>query len=91
MPNTIKNDNEVIIRKRRVLSDGGEEITEESVGRIYCEATRELKDCTIQVFFNKSIVNLEEKEQIKEIFKSQFSDFLDDSMAFGWDILDIRI
>lgn len=90
MAKTIKNDDIITIKRKTTNLQNLEEENEIQLGRLYFEASRDLKQCSIQVWIEGDIQTEEEKLQVKEQFKQQFIDFIEDSKAFGWDILDVR-
>lgn len=90
MAKTIKNDEQIIIKRKSINSEGVAEEREVNIGRYYFEASRELKECSIQIYLDETITDSYEKEQVKEIYAREYNNFLNDSTIFGWDILDLK-
>ena len=90
MAKTIKNDEQIIIKRKTTNSDGVTEEKEVNVGRYYFEASRELKECSIQIYLDETITDSYEKEQLKEIYAREYNNFVNDTTTFGWDILNIQ-
>ncbi|MGL5330523.1 MAG: hypothetical protein ACRDD7_14725 [Peptostreptococcaceae bacterium] len=90
MARTIKNDDCIVIKRKYIDSDGVEVVKNLEIGRFYFEASRDLQQCSMQLYFNEPILNNEEKEQVRVIFKEQYELFISDATPFGWDILNIK-
>lgn len=90
MAKTIKNDEQITIKRKMINTDGVVEEKEINIGRYYFEASRELKECSIQIYLDEPITDSYEKEQLKSIYAKEYSNFVNDTTIFGWDILDIN-
>lgn len=90
MARTIKNDDSIVIKRKYRDADGVDMVKDVEVGRFYFEASRELQQCSMQLYFNETITSVEEKDQIAEIFKEQYGAFIEDATPFGWDILNTK-
>ena len=90
MAKTIKNDEQIIIKRKMINTYGVVEEKEINIGRYYFEASRELKECSIQIYLDETITDSYEKEQLKEIYAREYNNFVNDTTNFGWDILNIQ-
>lgn len=84
MARTIKNDEIITIKRKYILENGESSEKEVNVGRYYFEASRELKQCTIQLYFDEVITDIEEQQQIKEIYTREYINFMEDIQHYGW-------
>lgn len=83
---TIKNSSSITIKRK--LASG--EVKNETVGSVYFECSRDIKDCSMQIYLDEKITDEEELSQIGKIYKELFLEFIEDAKLFGWDMLDIR-
>ena len=78
--------NETIV----VLGHGIEEVKEIRVARYYFEGSLDLKQCSLQVFFEENDITAEDKVQIQNIYKEQYLAFCNRMSEYAWgDILDV--
>lgn len=89
MARTIKNDDVITINRKYINSDGKEEIKEVNIGRYYFEASRGLKECTMQIYLDEEITNAEEIEQVKNIYMQEYINFTNDASPYGWNVLNV--
>lgn len=90
MARTIRNDDVITINRKYINADGQEEIQEVNIGRYYFEASRGLKECTMQIYLDEEITNEEEIQQIKDIYIREYNNFVNDTNSYGWSVLDIK-
>ena len=90
MARTIKNDDTIRIKRKYTNADHVIEEKEVEIGRFYFEASRELKECSMQIYLDEPITDPYEKVQLKEIYLREYTNFINDTSNFGWDILDVR-
>jgi len=88
---TIKNDDTIYIN--RTIIDPKTEVSTKkqvAVGRYYFEASREMKQVTIQLYLDEAITSVEDKLQVHDIFKEEYIQFISDTQEYGWgSILDV--
>ena len=81
---------DIKVNRKVINSEGIEEIKEIRIGRFYFEGSLDLKQCSLQVFFEDSNITTEDKIQIQNIYKEQYLAFCNRMSEYAWgNILDV--
>lgn len=81
---------DIKVNRKVMNSEGIEEVKEIRIGRYYFEGSLDLKQFSLQVFFEENDITTEDKAQIQNIYKEQYLAFCNRMSEHDWgDILDI--
>ena len=81
---------DIKVNRTVMNSEGIEEIVSKRIGRYYFESSLDLKQCSLQVFFEENDITTEDKVQIQNIYKEQYLAFCNRMSEYAWgDILDV--
>ena len=81
---------DIKVNRKVINSEGIEEVISKRIGRYYFESSLDLKQCSLQIFFEENDITAEDKIQIQNIYKEQYLAFCNRMSEYAWgDILDV--
>lgn len=81
---------DIKVNRTVINSEGIEEVKEIRVAKYYFEGSLDLKQCSLQIFFEENDITTEDKVQIQNIYKEQYLAFCNRMSEYAWgDILDV--
>ena len=81
---------DIKVNRTVMNSEGIEEIVSKRIGRYYFEGSLDLKQCSLQIFFEENDITTEDKIQIQDIYKEQYLAFCNRMSEYAWgNILDV--